>query len=87
MTQTGEIGTRTALLHRVLGLAAVQARRPADAPAEFDESLRIARELGAQYEVARTLRARADAGLGKPEDAHEILDRLGVVSLPLVPLP
>ncbi|HEV7639582.1 MAG TPA: adenylate/guanylate cyclase domain-containing protein, partial [Gaiellaceae bacterium] len=87
MTETGEIGTRTSLLHRVLGLAAVQARRPADAPAEFDESLRVARELGAQYEVARTLRARADAGLGEPEDAHEILDRLGVVSLPLVPLP
>jgi uncharacterized protein YjaG (DUF416 family) len=87
MTLTGEIGTRTALLHRVLGLAAVQARRPADALPEFKESLRVARELGAQYEIARTLRACADAGLGEPEDAHEILERLGVVSLPLVPLP
>jgi tetratricopeptide (TPR) repeat protein len=87
MTETGEIGTRTALLHRVLGLAAVQARRPADAPAEFDESLRVARELGAQYELARTLLARADAGLGEPGDAREILDRLGVVWMPLVPLP
>jgi hypothetical protein len=65
----------------------VQARRPADALPEFKESLRVARELGAQYEIARTLRACADAGLGEPEDAHEILERLGVVSLPLVPLP
>jgi predicted ATPase/class 3 adenylate cyclase len=87
MLETGEIGTRTALLERVLGLAAVQARRPEDAPAHFEESLRVARDLGAQYEVARTLRARADTGLGTDEDALAIFDRLGVVRLPAVPLP
>jgi tetratricopeptide (TPR) repeat protein len=87
MTETGEIGTRTALLERLLGWAAVQDRRPEDAPAHFDESLRVARELGAQYEVARTLRARADAKLGAPEDSDAIFERLGVVALPLVPLP
>jgi class 3 adenylate cyclase/tetratricopeptide (TPR) repeat protein len=87
MTETGEIGTRTALLERLLGWAAVQGRRPHEAPVHFDESLRVARELGAQYEVARTLRARADAKLGEPENADAIFERLGVVSLPLVPLP
>jgi tetratricopeptide (TPR) repeat protein len=87
MTETGEIGTRTALLERLLGWAAVQGRRPHEAPVHFDESLRVARELGAQYEAARTLRARADAKLGEPENADAIFERLGVVSLPLVPLP
>jgi len=87
MTETGEIGTRTALLERVLGLAAVQGRHPEAALPHFDESLRVARELGAQYEIARTLRARADTGLGPDEDAQAIFDRLGVVRLPAVPLP
>jgi len=87
MTETGEIGTRTALLERLLGLATVQGRDPEAARPHFDESLRVARELGAQYEIARTLRARADAGLGTDEDAQAIFDRLGVVQLPAVPLP
>jgi class 3 adenylate cyclase/tetratricopeptide (TPR) repeat protein len=87
MTETGEIGTRTALLERLLGWASVQGRQPQGAPPHFDESLRVARELGAQYEIARTLRARADAGLGSDEDAQTIFDRLGVVRLPAVPLP
>jgi hypothetical protein len=87
MTETGEIGTRTALLERLLGWASVQGRQPEAAPPHFDESLRVAHELGAQYEIARTLRARADAGLGSDEDAQTIFDRLGVVRLPAVPLP
>ncbi len=87
MTETGEIGTRTALLERLLALASVQGRSPEDAPAHFDESLRVARELGAEYEIARTLRARADTGLGPDENAQAIFDRLGVVRLPAVPLP
>jgi hypothetical protein len=41
----------------------------------------------AEYEIARTLRARADTGLGPDEDAQAIFDRLGVVRLPAVPLP
>jgi tetratricopeptide (TPR) repeat protein len=87
MTETGEIGTRTALLERLLGLALVQGRHAEEAAAHFEESLRVARELGAQYEVARTLRARADTGLGPAEEAQAIFDRLGVVRLPAVPLP
>jgi class 3 adenylate cyclase/tetratricopeptide (TPR) repeat protein len=87
MTETGEIGTRTALLERLLGWSSVQGRRPQEAAAHFDESLRVARELGAQYEVARTQRARADTGLGPDDDTQAIFDRLGVVKLPAVPLP
>ena len=87
---TGEVGVRSALLERVIGLAAVQARRRDDAPAHFDESLRLARELGAQYEVARTLHAQVATGLAGDDAASEaetILTRLGVAALPEVPLP
>jgi tetratricopeptide (TPR) repeat protein len=90
MSRTGEVGVRLALLERLLALAAVQARRPADAPPHFERSLRIARELHAEYEVARTLRALQACGLagrGEAEEADSILERLGVVALPLVPLP
>lgn len=90
MRGTGEVGVRTALLERLLAIAAVQARRPGDAPAHFDEALRVARELGADYEVARTLQAKVLTGLGTDEElaeAEAIMERLGVVSLPAVPLP
>lgn len=87
MMETGEIGTRTALLERLLAWASVQGRRPDEAARHHAESLRVARALGAQYEVARTLRARADTGLGSEEDAQAIFERLGVVRLPAVPLP
>jgi class 3 adenylate cyclase/tetratricopeptide (TPR) repeat protein len=90
MAVTGEVGVRSALLERVIGLAAVQARRRDDAPPHLDESLRLARELGAQYEVARTLHAQVATGFAGDEAAREaqaILERLGVVALPDVPLP
>ncbi|HST14609.1 MAG TPA: adenylate/guanylate cyclase domain-containing protein [Gaiellaceae bacterium] len=90
MAAIGEVGVRLVLLHRLLGVAAVQARTPAEAPPHFDEGLRIARELGADYEVARTLQARVATGLGSDADAAEaaeIMERLGVVSFPSVPLP
>jgi tetratricopeptide (TPR) repeat protein len=90
MERIGERGVRSALIERVLGLAAVQARRPDDATPHFDESLRVARELGAQYEVARTLEARVAVGLGADGDAAEaaeLTQRLGVVATPAVPLP
>jgi class 3 adenylate cyclase/tetratricopeptide (TPR) repeat protein len=90
MTRTGEVGVRSALLERVLGLAAVQARRRDDAPPHLDKSLQVARELGADYEVARTLRARVATGLaadGESAEADAILERLGVVWTPDVPLP
>ncbi len=90
MRGTGEIGVRSALLERILGLAAVQARRPEDAPPHFDASIKLTRELDAQYEVARTLQAQLMTGFADDEEAVEaeaILERLGVVSLPDVPLP
>jgi class 3 adenylate cyclase/tetratricopeptide (TPR) repeat protein len=90
MTALGEVGVRTALLERLLGLAAVQGRRAGDAPEHFDRSLAVARDLGADYEVARTLHARVVAGVGADGDAADaaaIMERLGVVSVPAVPLP
>jgi class 3 adenylate cyclase/tetratricopeptide (TPR) repeat protein len=90
MAAIGEVGVRLVLLHRLLAVAAVQARTPAGAPPHFDDGIRIARELGADYEVARTLQMRVLAGLGSDDDAAEaeaIMARLGVVSFPSVPLP
>src|SRR5262249_47591532 len=67
-------------------------RPPPVAPARprFDESLRIARELTARYEVALTLRALAATGAsdGDPRaESDAILERLDVVFVPAVPLP
>lgn len=90
MEQTGEAGVRAALLERLLAIAAVQDRRRDDAPPHFDESLRIGREFGADYEVGRTLQAKALTGFGTDEEIEEaeaIMARLGVVSLPDLPLP
>lgn len=88
--ETGEVGARTALLERLLAVAAVQGRRRDDAPPHFEESLRIGREFGAQYEVGRTLQYKALTGFASDDEAVEaeaVLTRLGVVSLPAVPLP
>jgi class 3 adenylate cyclase/tetratricopeptide (TPR) repeat protein len=88
--ETGEVGARTALLERLLAVAAVQGRRREDAPAHFDESLRIGREYRADYEVGRTLQAKVLTGFASDEElaeAETIMERLGVVSLPEVPLP
>ena len=88
--ETGEVGARTALLERLLAVAAVQGRRREDAVPHFDESLRVGREHGADYEVGRTLQAKVLTGFasdGELEEAEAIMTRLGVVSLPDVPLP
>jgi class 3 adenylate cyclase/predicted ATPase len=88
--ETGEIGARTALLERLLAVTAVQGRRREDAPAHFEESLRIGREYGADYEVGRTLQAKVLTGFASEEElaeAEAIMERLGVVSLPEMPLP
>jgi tetratricopeptide (TPR) repeat protein len=90
MRAAGELGVRSALLERLLALAAVQARATAEAKPHFDESLRLARSLGAQYELARTLHAKFVTGLASDDElgeAEAILERLGVVALPDVPLP
>jgi predicted ATPase/class 3 adenylate cyclase len=90
MKETGEAGVRAALLERLLGVAAVQGRRRADAPPHFEESLRLGREFGAHYEVGRTLQAKVLTGFASDEELEEaeaIMERLGVVSLPALPLP
>jgi len=76
---------------RLLGLALCQARTPEIARPHFLESLEIARELQAEYEVALTLRAMADTRFEDAEtlrlESDAILGRLGVASVPSVPLP
>ncbi len=85
------VGGVEALIERSMGYALHQARRPEEARAHFEESLRIARDLKVQYEVALTLRAMAATGYPSGDDlaveSDEILALLGVVSLPAVPLP
>ncbi len=85
------VGGVEALIERSIGYAHHQARRPDEARPHFEESLRIARELKVQYEVALTLRAMAATGYLRAEElaleSDEILELLGVVSLPAVPLP
>jgi tetratricopeptide (TPR) repeat protein len=90
METAGEVGVRSALLERLLGVAAVQARTPDEAQPHFEASLAIARKLGADYEIARTLQAKAVTGFASDEErseAGQIMARLGVVSFPPVPLP
>jgi tetratricopeptide (TPR) repeat protein len=83
----------TAALERLAGYAIVQARQPGDeARAHLERSLAVARALGADYEIALTLRALADTKLAGDVDAarresEELLERLGVVSLTTPPLP
>jgi tetratricopeptide (TPR) repeat protein len=84
-------GGLEALVERTIGLALHQARRPDEGTPHLLESLRIARDLGAVYEEALTLRALADTK-APDADAHRkdsdaILGRLGVVAVPKVPLP
>jgi tetratricopeptide (TPR) repeat protein len=85
------VGGVEALIERSIGYSLHQARRAEEARPHFEESLRIARELKVQYEVALTLRAMAATGYPNADDlateSDEILERLGVVSLPTVPLP
>jgi class 3 adenylate cyclase/tetratricopeptide (TPR) repeat protein len=77
-------------LERLHGYALMQARRGEEAGPRFERSLELARQLEAGYEVALTLEALARTGLGAPEaeaESQAILERLGVLSTPLVPLP
>ena len=77
-------------LERLHGYALVQARRPDEARPHFERSLALGRELEADYEVALTLEALGRTRLGDPNaeaESKAILERLGVVSTPRVPLP
>jgi tetratricopeptide (TPR) repeat protein len=77
-------------LERLHGYALVQARRKEEAGPRFERSLELGRELDADYEVALTLEALGRTRLGDPDaeaKSKAILERLGVVSTPQVPLP
>ncbi len=79
-----------ALLERLHGYALVQARRAEEAGPHLERSLELARGVDADYEVALTLEALSRTGLGAPDadaESRTILERLGVLSKPLVPLP
>lgn len=84
-------GGLEAFILRLLGLALCQARTPEMAWPHLLESLEVARELQAEYEVALTLRAMAAARFedaeGLRQESEAILERLGVASVPSVPLP
>ena len=89
--QASPFGGLEALILRQLGYALWQARRPEEARNELGESLRVARELSAEYEVALTLRAMANVRFDDADalraESDAILARLGVVAVPTVPLP
>ncbi len=84
-----------AMLQRQRGYALLQADDADGAQKCLEESLRLARSVGAEYEVAMTLEALARLALASGRasasdylaEARFILERLGVVSTPRVPLP
>jgi class 3 adenylate cyclase/tetratricopeptide (TPR) repeat protein len=84
-----------AMLQRLQGYAMLGAGDPDGALRCLEESLRLGRAVGAEYEVALTLEALARLELagGRPSasdylaEARLILERLGVVSTPRIPLP
>jgi predicted ATPase/class 3 adenylate cyclase len=91
ITAAGEPGVLGAMVERLLGYAIHQGREAERARPHFETSLRIARELPAEYEIALTLKAIADTNSPADEDPkpehEEIFERLGVISVPSPPLP
>lgn len=86
--------TLKAMIHRVRGYALMQARQFDEAQAALDESLRLGRSVGADYEVALTLQAGASLAqaTGRSTSAYldeavPIFSRLGVVSMALLERP
>jgi tetratricopeptide (TPR) repeat protein len=94
-TQLGGMTALQAALNRIRGYAHMQVGEDTLAQDCLDESLRLARSVGAQFELALTLEAwshlarltgRRSAGK-YANQAHDVFDRLGVVHTPVVPLP
>jgi hypothetical protein len=84
----GEAAPRLPLLERVRGYASIQARRPEEGRERLEASLAAARDSGSDFEAALTLHALANTG--RPDcraEADALFARLGVVSVPNVPLP
>ena len=75
-----------ALIERSIGYALHHGGQEQEARAHFKESLRIARRLKAEYEVALTLRAMAATNFTAGDDlrvqSDAILERLGVIVVP-----
>jgi class 3 adenylate cyclase/tetratricopeptide (TPR) repeat protein len=93
--EVGGVPPQLPLLHRVKAYALIQGGRLEDAREALQESLATARARQADYEIGLTLRAVVEFArvAGQPSDhdaeaeSKAILDRLGVVTLPEVPLP
>jgi Asp-tRNA(Asn)/Glu-tRNA(Gln) amidotransferase A subunit family amidase len=90
-----DVEVQVPLLHRLRGWALLQSGDPAGAREAMERSLASGREIGADYEVALTITALArldylqvasqDAALRA--ESRSIYERLGVLSVPVVPLP
>ena len=80
-----------AMLERIRGYALLQAGNRLDALEALDASLVAGRPAKVDYEVALTLNALAEAGASNADaladESGKILARLGVESVPRVPLP
>jgi len=91
--QPGTDPILNSMLHRLRGWALAQRGRWEEATKSLITGLRLAKEVGADYEVGLTLQALAhtadstDAGREYAAEAQEIFQRLGIVSVPEVPLP
>jgi class 3 adenylate cyclase/tetratricopeptide (TPR) repeat protein len=85
---TSETPSVQALIHRTRGYALLQLAQHDRAYEEIERSLAIAREAGALYEVALSLRARAlaRASPGDRTESDGLLEVLNVVRVPNVPL-
>ncbi len=86
----GRTGSSTPSSNGSTAMPSSRRGRPDEARPRFERSLELARELEADYEVALTLEALGRTRLGGPDTEAEskaILERLGVVSTPRVPLP
>jgi class 3 adenylate cyclase/tetratricopeptide (TPR) repeat protein len=87
-------GTQTPMLHRIRGYALMHEGRLGEAGDALDESLRVGRLREARFEIALTLEALArlaelrgtSADPKLRAESRSILERLGVESLPEVPL-
>ena len=86
-----ETGTDVAPLHasllRTRGAALFQLGRVAEARADLDESVRVARGADALYEVALSLDLAARAAGEADPESGAILERLGVERIARPPLP
>ncbi|HEX5949707.1 MAG TPA: hypothetical protein VFZ96_01800, partial [Actinomycetota bacterium] len=88
-------GMLTPLVERVRGYALIQLGDLAGAREALEASLRAGRERGAEHEVAFTLQgllrharvAGSAPGDGWRTESGVLLERLGIVAVPAVPLP